>query len=174
MISLKAGYRHYSLLMNLAFWILLIGYGRSLLLFAGIPKPYLLAEWRSFNLAIGSLVLAVQFLLIVLILIRQLRDEYAEQLWQKAAASLIKLLSLTPFLWIAFHYLFLHKTGFLEWLRAHPDSTLIPAHALLRNPTDSTGIHQFEAISFMIIKFTQYFPLAFVALYRWHRWQDER
>lgn len=174
MIRLRTGYRHYNLLMDVAFWVLLIGYSRGLLMRAGVPKAYLLGDWRWLNVGFGSFVLTMQFLFIALILMRRLRDEYAEQLWQKAAGSLVKFLSLTPFLWITFHFVFLHKTGVMEWLRANPDLTVIPRHALMRNPTESVGIHQFEAISFTIIKFTQYFPLAFAALYKWHRWRDER
>lgn len=174
MIGLKSGYRHYNLLMDVAFWVLLVGYSRGFLFLAGVPGPYLPGDWRWFNLVFGSFVLALQFLLIVLILVRRLRDEYAEQLWQKAAGSLVRLLSITPFLWIAFQSLVLHKAGWLEWLRANPELTVIPKHALMRNPTESIGIHQFEAISFIIIKFTQYFPLVFAGLYKWHRWQDER
>ncbi len=174
MFTLKAGYRHYQQLMDIAFWVLLIGYGRGLLLLAGVPKAYLLAEWRPLNLAFGSLVLAVQFMLITLIMLRHLRDEYAEQVWQRAAGSLVRLVTVAPFLWFAFNWAFLDSGGWIDWLRANPAETIIPQHAVLPNPTDSAGIHQFEAISFAIIKFSQYFPLAFAALYKWHRWQDER
>lgn len=71
--------------MDIAFWVLLIGYGRGLLLLTGVPKAYLLAEWRPLNLAFDPLVLAVQFMLITLIMLRHLHDEYAEQVWQRAA-----------------------------------------------------------------------------------------
>lgn len=172
--KLKSGYRHYNRLMDLCFWVLLIGYGRGFLFMAGVPEQYLLSHWRPLHLAFGSFVLLMQIVLIVLILVRHLRDEYAEQLWQKAAGSLVRLLSLAPFLWIAFHFAIMHKMGWLDWLRANPEFTLIPQHALLRNPTESLGIYQFDAISFTVIKFTQYFPLAFAALYKFHRWRDER
>lgn len=173
MIRLKNGYRHYNLLMDISFWVLLIGYSRSFMMTAGVPKVYVLGSWRWFNLGVGSFVLAVQFLLIALVLMRRLRDEYAEQLWQKAAASLVRVLALTPFLWMGIMILLGSQAGWLDWLRANPEYSLLPQHAHFRNTTDSIGIDQFSAINFTIIKITQYFPFAFLALYKWHRWRDE-
>lgn len=101
MINWKGGYRHYNRLMDISFWILLIAYTRGLLSLTSVPQEYLFNQWKPLNIALGAIFLSTQILLIVLIMARSLRDEYAEKLWQKSAASFVKLLPLFPFLWIA-------------------------------------------------------------------------
>ena len=112
--------------------------------------------------------------LIVLIIARSLRDEYAERIWQKSAASFVNLLPLFPILWLGGIFIFADQGGWLNWLRANPNATILPDYMNLSNPTRSVGIHQFEGLSFVVLKLTQYFPLVFVAIYKWHRWRDER
>lgn len=173
MIDWKVGYRHYNAIMDLAFWVLLVGYVRGVLRLLGVPGNYLFDHWPRFNIALSAVFLIMQVTLITLIMIRHLRDEYAEQLWQKAAASFVKVLPIFPLLWIAGIYLIADQGGWLNWLRANPDTLILPDHATLPNPQNSAGIHQFEGLNFVILKLTQYFPLLFAGMYKWHRWRDE-
>ena len=96
MIKWQSTYRHYNHLMDFTFWVLLVAYARGLLGLAGVPDTYLLDLWAPLNLALGIFFILSQILLIALILMRRLRDEYAEQLWQKSAASFVKLLPVFP------------------------------------------------------------------------------
>lgn len=174
MLNWKAGYKHYNQLMDIAFWVLLFAYARGLLRLAGVPRVYLLEGWEPLDIALGAVFIATQIGLIVLILMRRLRDEYAEQLWQKSAASFVRLLPIFPLIWIGGFLVFGDIAGGLDWLRANPKETFLPNHALFENPTGSIGVHQFEGVNFVIIKTTGYFPLIFAALYKWQRWRDER
>lgn len=174
MIKWQSTYRHYNRLMDFTFWVLLVAYARGLLGLAGVPSTYLLELGAPLNLALGIFFILSQILLIVLILMRRLRDEYAEQLWQKSAASFVRILPLFPMLWLTGIFIFADQGGWLDSLRANPNVTILPDHAVLPNPTESIGIYQFEGLNFVVLKLTQYFPLLFAALYKWHRWQDER
>ena len=174
MINWKSGYRHYNRLMDISFWILLVAYTRGLLSQTGVPQEYLLDQWQPLNIILGAIFLSTQIVLIVLIVARSLRDEYAEKLWQKSAASFVKLLPLFPILWLAGIFLFADQNGWLNSLRANPRLSILPDHLVLPNPTNSIGIYQFEGLNFVVLKLTQYFPLLFAALYKWHRWRDER
>lgn len=174
MINWKGGYRHYNQLMDIAFWVLLVAYTRGLLSLIRVPREYLLNQWPPLNIALGVIFLFTQIVLIVLIMARSLRDEYAERLWQKSAASFVRLLPLFPILWIGSLFIFADHGGWLNWLRANPNVVILPDHVLLPNPTRSVGLYQFEGLNFVVLKLTQYFPLVFAALYKWHRWQDER
>ena len=172
MINLKAGYRHYNQWIDVIFWILLFGYARGLLLMAGFPRDYLLAEWRPFHVGLGIIVMIAHVVMSLLIMMRSLRDEYAEILWQKSAASFVNLLPAAPLLWIAVNIAFADFGGWLNWLRANPEYKVVPDHAVFPNPSGSIGLYQYEAINFTITKLTQYFPIVFAGLYKWHRWRD--
>lgn len=174
MITWKGVYRHYNHLMDIAFWVLLFAYTRGLLSLTDLPREYLLMQWRPLSLALGILFLLTQVVLIILIMARSLRDEYAERLWQKSAASFVNLLPLFPVLWIGAIFIFADNGGWLDWLRANPNETILPAYMKLSNHSRSIGIYQFEGLSFFVLKLTQYFPLVFAAIYKWHRWRDER
>lgn len=174
MINWNSGYRHYNRLMDITFWVLLVAYTRGLLSLTRVPQGLLLDQWRPLNIALAAIFLFTQILLIVLIMARSLRDEYAEMLWQRSAASFVKLLPLFPVLWLAGIFVFADQNGWLNSLRANPQMMILPDHAILANPTNSAGIHQFEGLNFVVLKLTQYFPLLFAALYKWHRWRDER
>ena len=50
MIDWKVGYRHYNAIMDLAFWVLLVGYVRGVLRLLGVPGIYLFDHWPRFNL----------------------------------------------------------------------------------------------------------------------------
>ncbi len=173
MINWKVGYRHYNTLMDVAFWVLFVAYARGLLRRAGVPGAYLLDTSPSANLALGVIFLILQLLLILLIVIPHWRDEYAERLWQKAAATFVKMLPLFPLLWFVGISVASDHGNLLDWLRANPDIGILPDHALLTNPGRSIGIHQFEGVNFVILKITQYFPLIFAGMFKWHRWRDE-
>lgn len=173
MINWSVGYRHYNTLMDVAFWVLLVAYTRGLLRLAGVPGAYLLDTSPWANLAMGVTFLALQILLIMLIVMPRWRDEYAESLWQKAAATFVKMLPLFPLLWFVGISAAFDHGDWLDWLRANPAIGILPDHALLPNPGRSVGIHQFEGINFVILKITQYFPLIFAGIYKWHRWRDE-
>lgn len=174
MINWKSGYRHYNQLLDFAFWVLLVAYARGLLGLAGVPGRYLFNAWPTINILLGVFFISTQIVLIALILMRSLRDEYAERLWQKSAASFVRLLPLFPVLWLLGIFIFADQGGWLNSLRANPRMMIIPNHAILPNPTESIGIYQFEGLNFVVLKLTQYFPLVFAALYKWHRWRDER
>ena len=174
MIKWKGVYRHYNHLIDLAFWVLLVAYTRGLLNLAEVPREYLLMQWKPLNLTLGIVFILTQIVLIVLIIARSLRDEYAERIWQKSAASFVNLLPLVPILWLGGIFIFADQGGWLNWLRANPNATILPDYMNLSNPTRSVGIHQFEGLSFVVLKLTQYFPLVFAAIYKWHRWRDER
>lgn len=174
MINWKSGYRHYNEYMDFAFWVLLIAYVRGWLRLAGVPGQYLLDLWRPLNIGLGVFFLLTQLGLIALIVLRRLRDEYAEQLWQKSAASFVKLLPLFPLIWLVGFFIFADQSGWLNSLRANPQVAILPDHLRLPNSSHSIGIYQFEGLNFVVLKLTQYFPLLFAALYKWHRWHDER
>ena len=82
MIKWKGVYRHYNHLIDLAFWVLLVAYTRGLLNLAEVPREYLLMQWKPLNLALGIVFILSQIVLIVLIIARSLRDDYAERIWQ--------------------------------------------------------------------------------------------
>lgn len=174
MFKWKAGYRHYNLLVDISFWVLLFSQVRGLLKFAGVPSTWLLYEWPVTNIALGVVILAVQLGMIVLILMRRLRDEYAEQLWQKSAASFVKLLPVFPIIWFGAIYILSKQGGTLDFYRANPNEYFLPDHAVMPNPNRAAGIYQFEGASYVILKLSAHFPLVFAALYKWHRWRDER
>jgi len=170
----KAGYRHYNQLVDIAFWVLLFSQVRGLLKDAGVSPTLLLFEWPVAHIGISAVILTVQLGMIVLILVRQLRDEYAEQLWQKSAASFVKLLPVFPIIWLAAVYIAGAQGGTLDYYRANPNEYFLPDHAVMRNPTRAAGIFQFEGATYVILKLSAHFPLLFAALYKWHRWRDER
>lgn len=174
MFQWRAGYKHYNRLIDISFWILMFAYIRGLLRLSGIPSIYLLEAWKPLNFVLGVVFIFVQLGLIVLILMRRLRDEYAEGLWQKSAASFVKLLPVFPLVWVVGFFFIGDLGGGLDWLRANPKEMFLPDHALFPNPTGSIGVHQFEGVNFTIIKTTGYFPLIFAGLYKLHRWRDER
>lgn len=159
-----AGYRHYNRLIDVFFWILLLGYSRSFLLMIGVLPHLLLADVRAARLNIGVPTLTTQMGMIALIMFRSLREEYAGQ---QTAATLAKFILLFPLLWVAVFDVIWDRGGGMDWLRAHPGAQIIPGHARLPDPKGSIGVHQFEGVNFTILKVSSYFPLTFAWIYKW-------
>lgn len=170
----KAGYRHYNTLLDVFFWISLFAIGRSVLYLSGVPGDWLLFENRAVNLMIGIPSLISLFGMIALILVRRLRDEYAERLWRQAAGTFVKFILIAPLFWLIGWAMADWLGGGLPWLRLHPEVQIVPQYARFPNPHASIGVHQFEAFNWLILKLSSYLPLAFGAFYKWHRWRDGR
>lgn len=171
---LKRLRQNFNLLVDLSFWGLTIWQLRALALTLGVPRELLLAGDSAANTAIRAAVIAVQLGSIVLILMRRLRDEYAERLWHQAAGTYTKLLVLSPLLWMPLLLIFqYHESGF-DWYIRNPKESLLPLGMRMPNSSGSLGMYQLEAINFLMAKLVAYLPLTFLGLYKWHRWRDSR
>jgi hypothetical protein len=168
---LKPGYRHYNQLVDICFWTLIGLFCWFISQDLGLIPRTLLGQWHPLNLA--ALVIAGLFKLamLALVLFSRLRDEYAERLWRQAAGTYAKFMVLMPFLWMLLMILDESWWHVADWLRSHPDASLIPERSRFPGP-NSIGIHQLEGINYLLAKIAGYFPLMFAGFYKWHRWRD--
>jgi len=170
--AFKRIYTHYIQLIGVSFWVLLVWHLRAVLLALGLPPELLLAASKPVSMVLWSLVIAVQFGVIPLILMSRLRDEYAERLWRQAAGTYVKFVIITPLLWIVVILIFTKFEKGLTWYTEHPQALLLPLGARVPNPAGSLGIYQFEALNFLAAKLFAFLPLLFTGFFKWHRWRD--
>ena len=170
----KAGYRRYNLLIDVFFWIVLIKTIRTVAMALGFTTALSLKGSPLVYALVAGLTAIAQIGLTVLILFRGLRDEYAERLWQQAAAVFVKALLLLPLIWIAVFFVFLDRNGTIDWYRANPAVDFLPPQYHLPNLKQAIGVYQIEGINYVLLRTAVYFPLAFAAIYKWQRWRDGR
>lgn len=174
----KRIYRHFNLLIDICFWIQVYVFTKTLLQELDVLPTPLYPDNR-----IGAILLMIQkilaystFLLLpVLFLVRRFRDEYAELLWQKTAATFARFLLFFPWLWLLGWTIAKAVFGGEEWMFGLQIPSLIslPDYPV---PADqiSPGLRQLLLLDGALAFVWFFGPLVFVSIYKWHRCRTER
>lgn len=157
-------YRYYDPLIDLAFWSFLLQSIIPWLRMAGVTNFQLEGAWGVASaIAFYGTWLLTQFL----ILATFMRDEYAQGLWQRAGARIVKLLTVAlPVIFITTASL---QDQIKNWLRGQaPDS--LPSQ--LGTPEELVIIAYATGMLQVVFWTALYLPFLFICLYKWQRWRD--
>ena len=173
MMRFKLTYRQYDSFVDVLFYLNVIILLTFVAQFLGW-HPKSTAEMYRIDFVI---VMALEFLIkigsFVAIFWRGLRDEYAERLWQAAAASFAKVVLFIPwFVVLAMLALYLSGHPIASLLPDDPLASILPGPLHLERKFESVGIHEFDGIYYAIGWIWKYAPFLFISLYKWHRWRD--
>ena len=175
----KRIYKHYNLLIDFCFWVQFVVISKSALQgLKVLPTP--LYPFTPLGDALYYTQLTFHFLTFfampILLYFSRFRDEYAERLWQKSAASITRLMLVMPFVWFAGWETAKALFGGREWmygidLPAFMLQTSVEQYAA-KNPGLSPGLLQLIQIDKFLIELFFWFPLTLATIYKWHRWRD--
>ena len=159
------GYKHYDKLVDLAFFAYILQSVIPVLRLFGLTAFATSGGWTVLS---AVLFLSTWLLLVVLVVRRAWRDEYAQALWDQSAASFAKLLAVAPL------PLAVLLTMALQAYQTEISAT--PLEQMPQGDTQDASLgasgQQFLTISRVLLLIGVYFPFLFIAIYKWHRWRD--
>jgi cation transport ATPase len=158
-------FRRFDPLIDLAFWMFVVGFTMMLVMRFVPSLPPGLAY--SMKLIIYFAGYAAWFLTVFLICARFMRDEYAEGLWQKSATMFSYILVLLPAIAIVAAYLYQAYTS-----PAISIPTPAERAALAAYPRPISW--QISGALTLLLYIAAYVPFLFIALYKFNRWRDAR
>ena len=155
--------KNYDLCIDVAFWVTLamsmIALTRNLGLHSFITTGII----SVFSI---PLQIFMWISLIALVTVPQLRDEYAEKLWHRAAIGFVYIVILIPPIMMILGASF--QTPIEAWLEGLNTSSFIFRSSAKSGP----AVQQFYGVMKITLLIAAYAPLVFVSLYKWHRWRD--
>ncbi|HQV02791.1 MULTISPECIES: hypothetical protein [unclassified Novosphingobium] len=164
MNTTRKHYRYYDTLIDIAFWSFLIQSIIPWLRLLGLTDSQLHGVWSTVSM---SLFIGTWLLIEFLILAGFMRDEYAQGLWQRAGAKIVKLL--TTALPLIFLAAVIFQDQIVDWLRTQaPDA--IPSD--VGTPQEAAILAHASGALKVIFYTAVYLPFVFICLYKWQRWRD--
>lgn len=160
------GYKHYDRLVDLAFFAFILQSIVPVLRLFGLTTFATSGGWTAVS---AVLFLSTWLLLVVLVVRRAWRDEYAQTLWGESAATFAKVLSVAPLPLAAV------MTLVLQAYQAEISATPLEQMPLgdAQAASLSASGQQFLTLSRVFLLIGVYFPFLFIAIYKWHRWRDK-
>lgn len=158
-------YQLYNRLMEVCFWV--SAFVLAWIVLARV-SPFLLGYMQPFRNAVRMVMNVDVLLAMFLVTARFIRDEYAEQIWQRTARRFVNFIVVGPLGLIIVIVLFSKQ------IRANAQS-LMPddlLKILLKDP-DPTMIY-FAGIATTLVLVAQFVPLLFILFYKWSLWRDSR
>jgi hypothetical protein len=173
-MKFKLTYRQYDLFVDVLFYLNIVILGTFVAQFLGW-RPQSEAETLRWDfVAIMALELLVKIGSFVAIFWRALRDEYAERLWQKSAATFAKIVLFLPWVYMLVTLvLFLIGRPLNSWLPSDPLQSIFPRLPFDQPKFIKVSIHELDGIHETIGYIWKYAPFLFISLYKWHHWRDQ-
>jgi hypothetical protein len=173
-MKFKLTYRQYDLFVDLLFYLNILVLATFVAQSLGW-QPQSEAEMLRFdfvaNMALELLVKVGSFLAIFW---RGLRDEYAERLWQKTAATFAKIVLFIPWVYM------LVTLGMswvdrpvITWLPSNPLESMFPIFPFEKPEFNSVSYHELTGVHETIGWIWKYAPFLFLSLYKWNRWREQ-
>lgn len=151
------------------------------------------AWWLAFdlgwlNVPLTTLEFVITFLgypvawlvLIFLILARFLRDEFAEAIWQRAAANLVNIMVVVPLILMLLAATF--EQDLIIWAKTLEHFVPGEVYDQYPNGRAAASVHdhnvggiafnEMAGVGYLLILVAQLVPFLFAALFKWHRWRE--
>jgi hypothetical protein len=173
-MKFKLTYRQYDLFVDVLFYLNIVILGTFVAQFLGW-RPQSEAEMFRWDFLAGmALELIVKIGSFLAIFWRALRDEYAERLWQKTAASFAKIVLFLPWAYMfIILVLYLADRPLNSWLPSDPQQSLFPQLPFEKSSFTRVSLHELDGLTYAIGWIWKYAPFLFISLYKWHRWREQ-
>jgi hypothetical protein len=173
-MKFKLTYRQYDLFVDVLFYLNIVILGTFVAQFLGWRPQSEAETFRWDFVANMALELLVKIGSFVAIFWRALRDEYAERLWQKSAATFAKIILFIPWAYMLITLgLFWAGRPLNSWLPSDPLQSIFPRMPFEEPRFYRVSLHEFDGIHEMIGWIWKYAPFLFISLYKWHRWREQ-
>lgn len=171
----SALHRHYNAMVDIAFWAFFL---QSIIPWLRLMGLESYQSKGSLDLAFRAAFLLTWLSVLLLVVVRFARDEYAEGLWQKVGWPVIILLVAGPWVFCVSFLLFvsLYPDAFTSWSSEHLPAYVVRGakHAAENNDPilETVGTYHYFGMFELLFWIGAYLPFVMLGMYKWFRWRD--